>query len=291
VSAEKLVVKPWKRFGKDRLYVSNADGRTLGFLDRATGDVHVAAPGDQAPVEAALAQHRPAVAMPVQPAPSQPVIDETPYAVVVPVLARDLAANKAGTGAAQMAAAKRAEAPVRTTLARVLGVHTAERAWRVGAQGEQIVGKQLDRLEKLGWTIVHDVPVGENGANIDHVIVGPGGVFTVNSKYHWGGRVWVGGSTMMVNGTRVDYLRKARWEAQRAAKLLSAAYGEAVAVTALLSVVCENRTVKSQPVDGAVRVMGPRETRKYVEALPARYQVHEVDRLALCARRSTTWRP
>lgn len=60
---------------------------------------------------------------------------------------------------------------MRTLLARALGVHTEERAWRVGAKGEQTVGRELERLGDQ-WTIVHDVPVGDRGANIDHVVVG-----------------------------------------------------------------------------------------------------------------------
>ena len=39
---------------------------------------------------------------------------------------------------------------MRTLFARVLGVHTDERAFRVGAKGERLVGQQLDRLPRLG---------------------------------------------------------------------------------------------------------------------------------------------
>jgi hypothetical protein len=49
---------------------------------------------------------------------------------------------------------------VRTMLARVLGVRTDERAWRLGARGEQTVAKQLAKLEPL-WRVLHDVPVGD----------------------------------------------------------------------------------------------------------------------------------
>ena len=76
-------------------------------------------------------------------------------------LATDLASRKAGEGARDKAREHREAAPVRTLLARVRGVHTDERAWRVGARGERVVGEELEKLASKGWTVVHDVPVGE----------------------------------------------------------------------------------------------------------------------------------
>ncbi len=46
------------------------------------------------------------------------------------------------------AVALKQAAPVRTMVARVLGVHTDERAWRIGADGEQKVAGQLAKLAK-----------------------------------------------------------------------------------------------------------------------------------------------
>jgi len=87
---------------------------------------------------------------------------------------------------------------VRTFVARVFGVHTEERAWRVGAVGEE---KVADRLAKLvtkdpRWRVLHAIPVGERGSDIDHLAIGPAGVFTINAKYHAGAKIWVGGDTL-----------------------------------------------------------------------------------------------
>jgi hypothetical protein len=59
----------------------------------------------------------------------------------------------------------------------VLGVHTDAAAWSKGEKGEELVGK---RLEKLGstWKVIHSIPIGSKGTDIDHVVIGPGGVFT-----------------------------------------------------------------------------------------------------------------
>jgi hypothetical protein len=57
--------------------------------------------------------------------------------------------------------------------------------------------------------------VGDNGADIDRLVIGPGGVFSLNAKHHPGGKVWVGGNTLMINGHRQPYIRNSRFEAQR----------------------------------------------------------------------------
>lgn len=51
---------------------------------------------------------------------------------------------------------------------------------RLGYDGERFVGEELSRLIGLGFEIYHDVPF--DGFNIDHVLVGPRGVFIVETK-------------------------------------------------------------------------------------------------------------
>ncbi|MEX2290273.1 MAG: nuclease-related domain-containing protein [Mycobacteriales bacterium] len=276
---EGLTVKPWKRYGKNRDYVVDGGGRSLGFRDNANDSVHVVVEEDRPAVLRALG-----IALPGQ----RPAQED--YAVTIDRFAVDLGDNAAGAGAKALAQEHREQAPVRTLLARVLGVHTDERAWRVGAKGEETVGRELERLGEA-WTVVHDVPVGERGANIDHVVVGPAGVFTVNSKWHAGKGIWVGGDVVMVDGHRQPYVRNARHEARRASRLLSAAYGAPVPVLGIVAILAQGWTVREQPRDGEVLVTTPRTARKHLQKLPARYAVHEVDRLALWARRSTTWQP
>jgi hypothetical protein len=33
------------------------------------------------------------------------------------------------------------------------------------------------------WTVLHSVPVGTGSTDIDHIAIGPAGVFTLNTKY------------------------------------------------------------------------------------------------------------
>ena len=50
----------------------------------------------------------------------------------------------------------------------------------LGYEGERFVGEELSQLIMLGFEIYHDVPF--DGFNIDHVLVGPRGVFIVETK-------------------------------------------------------------------------------------------------------------
>jgi len=65
------------------------------------------------------------------------------------------------------------------------------KAWDAGAVGEQVVADKLSELVPRGWYVLHDVNwPGRPKANLDHVLVGPGGVVVVDSK-NWTGEVRV----------------------------------------------------------------------------------------------------
>jgi hypothetical protein len=72
-------------------------------------------------------------------------------------------------------------------------------AWRRGAAGERRTARLLGPLERHGWAILHDLAVPGSRANIDHLVIGPGGVFVIDSKQYRGrlqfdhsGRLWHG---------------------------------------------------------------------------------------------------
>jgi Nuclease-related domain len=199
----------------------------------------------------------------------------------------DLSLNAPGQLARREAVARRREAPVRTRVARVLAVHTEERAWRVGADGEEEVARRLGKLGD-GWHVLHAVPVGDRGADIDHVVIGPGGVFTLNTKNHRGKRVWTAQRSLLVDGQRTDYLRNSRYEATRAARLLSSAVGVNVLVEPVIVVLAEKLTVKHQP-DG-VHVVAHYNIAYWLSRLQKRLAPHAVAAIFDVARRDTTWR-
>jgi hypothetical protein len=58
-----------------------------------------------------------------------------------------------------------------------------------GAAGEEHVGGLLDEMADSGWEVIHDASFGRG--NVDHILIGPAGVFTVETKSH-GGPIRVG---------------------------------------------------------------------------------------------------
>ncbi len=115
--------------------------------------------------------------------------------------------------------------PRRSALARVFGVAPLSddvRSWYVGALGERAVGAWLSRLP-AGWTVFHALPVGAADSDVDHLVVGPGGVFVVNTKHHPGARVSVGERVVFVGGVKHPYLRNSDLEAARVRGILARA--------------------------------------------------------------------
>ncbi|MDA8264219.1 MAG: NERD domain-containing protein [Actinomycetota bacterium] len=213
---------------------------------------------------------------------------ETALGAAADELWRDLGANRPGQLVRGQAEELRRAAPFRTMLARLAHVHTDERAFRIGAKGEEIVGRRLDRLGPA-WHVLHSVYVGNNDADIDHVVIGPGGVFTINTKHHPGGRAWVGTWAIMINGQKVPYLRSSRFEATRAADLLSAACGFPVKVQAAIVIITTRFALKQQPE--GVFVGGPRSVARWIEKRPLVLAPDKVADIYEHARRDTTWRP
>ncbi len=176
-------------------------------------------------------------------------------------------------------------------IARTLDAKTDERNWRIGADGEEAIGARLDKLEGDGWQVLHAVPVGKRGSDIDHVLIGPGGVYTINTKNHPGGRVWVHQHAVKVNGQTTDYLRNSRFEAARAERFLTAAVGFPVIVRPVLifltGTLVPQVTIRHQP-DG-VTVLDRTEIPSAFRRVPVQLTCEQVDLVYDWARRSTTW--
>ncbi|WP_460464960.1 nuclease-related domain-containing protein [Arthrobacter pigmenti] len=77
-----------------------------------------------------------------------------------------------------------------------------QQAWSRGAEGEAQVALRLKALESFGWVALHDTHwPGRPKANIDHVLIGPGGVVVIDSK-NWSGEVQVRDGVLRQNGYR-----------------------------------------------------------------------------------------
>jgi len=94
-------------------------------------------------------------------------------------------------------------------------------AWRRGAVGERRTARLLGPLEREGWAILHDLAVPGSRANLDHLAIGPGGVFVIDSKQYRGrlqldsfGQLWHGRYPLAAT------LRAVEFEADQAAQIL-----------------------------------------------------------------------
>lgn len=60
------------------------------------------------------------------------------------------------------------------------------KAWEAGAVGEERLGTRLDSLTAHGIVALHDRRIPGSKANIDHVVITPGGVWVVDAKRYRG---------------------------------------------------------------------------------------------------------
>jgi Nuclease-related domain len=95
------------------------------------------------------------------------------------------------------------------------------RTWQRGAQGERRTARLLDRLTRDGYVVFHDLAVPGSPANVDHLVIGPSGVFVIDSK-QWSGSVHPSADGLVWhNHYRLDRtLEVVRWEAERVGRLL-----------------------------------------------------------------------
>jgi Nuclease-related domain len=92
-----------------------------------------------------------------------------------------------------------------------------------GASGggrQRRTARLLAPLERHGWAILHDLAVPGSAANIDHLVIGPGGVFVIDSK-QYRGRLQLDACRRLWHGRHplAPALRAVSFEADRAAQV------------------------------------------------------------------------
>jgi Nuclease-related domain len=99
--------------------------------------------------------------------------------------------------------------------------------------------KQLNQLARAGYRAIHANPIPESKEQIDHLVVGPTGVFAIDSEA-WdkhlvvrtknARQLWHGPFSMK------ERLEHARWESQQASELLSDVIGRPITVRPAMAV-------------------------------------------------------
>ena len=115
-----------------------------------------------------------------------------PPDLAIPRGAAALQSREAGYSVAQKCLEVQAEAENADPLLRQsdrVRLHPDAWPWYVGALGEIEVGVLLGALGP-DWMVRHAVPIGQGTADVDHLVIGPGGVFALNTKHSAGSGVW-----------------------------------------------------------------------------------------------------
>jgi hypothetical protein len=260
---ELLTVRRWRRYGADRLFVTQETGAPVGSVDLQSGEVVVEHPALEAGVrQAAQAYLRSdvrtdtgALVLPVPATPTD-ALD-----------ALDQAALEAWLGSVSRDTTE-------------LPVYRGERG--------SSVRTRLSRLVDEGWQVLHDVPVGRQGTLLQNLVVGPGGILTVTEKDLTGSHVVVEGRVMTVDGEPVPYLRDARLEAARVQAALLAAAASGVSVRAVL-VVQGQMDVRSPGSHDDVLVVPRSEVPSVFRLMAPRLGADRAAAIATLAGRRTTW--
>ncbi|MBB5639902.1 nuclease-related domain-containing protein [Cryobacterium roopkundense] len=160
-------------------------------------------------------------------------------------------------------------------------------AWYLGALGEIEVGKVLSRLPPQ-WRVFHALPIGKADADIDHLVIGPGGIFTINTKHHRGKKIWVAERSFMVNGQKQAHLRNSKFEATRVTKMLCERMPQLPPAQAVIALVSPGQiTIKSKP--DAVQVLDSNNLRRWLLKGPAALSEVELVELTAIIDAPSTW--
>ncbi|MGV9313093.1 nuclease-related domain-containing protein [Streptomyces sp. NPDC003691] len=283
-----LTVKEWKRYGHHRLYVNDADGGLVAWLDLKSGHLEIACPELRHQVMELLAHCVPGPAEPAVPAgraPADPL--RSPPPLLPPLTgADDLALHRPGALVKDKLTSE-GPGPLRRLLDAALRRPSEWDSWRQGLEGERRVGKELRRFAGHGWQVLHSVPL-SSGHDIDHLLIGPGGVFTLNTKNFRGRRIWVGDEMVKVDhGKGRPYPMKARRESERASKALSVHCGFPVPVSPLL-VFVRPAELKVDATRQTVHVYNER-TLAALAPIGRVMDVRRIEQIYAVARHRQTW--
>ncbi|TDE49986.1 NERD domain-containing protein [Nonomuraea mesophila] len=112
-------------------------------------------------------------------------------------------------------------------------------AWRRTSVAERRTEAQLRKLERNGYRTLHARAIPDSEAQIDHLVVGPTGVYAVDSE-KWDKRlpvrVQMGKKLFHGPFDKKPRITEAKWEASRASELISQSFGREISVVPSLAI-------------------------------------------------------
>ena len=168
-------------------------------------------------------------------------------------------------------------------------LHPDAWSWYQGALGEMEVGRLLTSLGS-GWRVLHSVPIGSRDTDVDHILVGPNGVFALNTKHHAGRSVWVGDVVIKVGNDKKYYLSHAQSENRNVAKRLTSKVGFPVTVRSAIVVVGERSIKDIRSLDARpIAVVSSDDLLRWITTQPATASPTQLELIRLTAEEPDTW--
>lgn len=265
-------MRRYRKGAMDRLYVEDGESRCFGWAETASGEITIQIPGNEARVEAALEA----------------------WANSFPE--DDLATHRPGRNVGHLANAWSAEIDAliedRQQLEDLITNARFQRDQYVkGIAGEYVVGDALNTLYANGWAILHSIPIYDGRADIDHLLIGPGGVWTVNAKSHGAETIRINKDYMAVGRIRVDYIPSARYEAKAAERALAGAGIETPVRGAVVFNVPRQAEFRITAPPADVMVAWVKNAPLEFMAMPIALTEREIHEIYAVARQRTTWEP
>ncbi|WP_307845590.1 nuclease-related domain-containing protein [Planomonospora sp. ID67723] len=117
--------------------------------------------------------------------------------------------------------------------------HSTVPAWRRASVAERRTEAQLKGLERRGYRTLHARAIPDSEAQIDHLVVGPTGVYAVDSE-KWDKRLPVRAMShrklFLGPFSQKARLDEALWEAERASQLIGEALGREIVIIPSLAI-------------------------------------------------------
>ncbi|MGI5287964.1 nuclease-related domain-containing protein [Nonomuraea polychroma] len=159
--------------------------------------------------------------------------------------------------------------------------HSSVPAWRRASVAERRTEAQLRKLERMGYRTLHARAIPNSEAQIDHLVVGPTGVYAVDSE-KWDRRlpvrVQMGKKLFHGPFDQKTRLNEAKWEASRASELISQSFGREVSVVPSLAIYGPAVPWKIMTIRGVDVYQGDR-ARKWITKRERALTATEIDRI------------
>ncbi|RWZ67844.1 NERD domain-containing protein [Labedella populi] len=145
------------------------------------------------------------------------------------------------------------------------------------ARGERLVGAELDKLSP-SWIVLHSLPAPGASGDLDHVVVGPAGLFAITTRYVDGERVFVADDYLLTSGLRTPFAREAIAAARRTAQLAGRTLPPSVSARPVLAI-AGARAVRVGVRARAVDVRDAAVVRSWLESQPVVLDAYTVERV------------